>query len=141
MQDELPNRAQMSDLTHKDFQVSISNMFNELKETVFKGIKYDKMSYKMEIISSVQSLSHIQLLATPRATARQASLSIINSQALLKLRSIESVMPSNYLILCHPLLLLPSIVPSIRVFSNESALCINQVAELLELQLQHQSFQ
>ena len=115
MQDELPNRAQMSDLTHKDFQVSISNMFNELKETVFKGIKYDKMSYKMEIISSVQSLSHIQLLATPRATARQASLSIINSQALLKLRSIESVMPSNYLILCRPLLL-PSIFPSSRVF-------------------------
>ena len=54
---------------------------------------------------------------------------------------IELVMPSNYLILCHHLLLLPSIVPSIRVFSNESALCISQVAEVLELQLQHQSFQ
>ena len=124
MQDELPNRAQMSDLTHKDFQVSISNMFNELQETVFKGIKHDKMSYKMEIISSVQSLSHVRLLATPRATARQASLSITNSQALLKLRSIESVMPSNHLILCHPLLLLPSIFPCIREFSNKLALCI-----------------
>ena len=55
--------------------------------------------------------------------------------------SVELVMQSNHLILCHHLLLLPSIIPSIRVFSNESALCINQVAEVLELQLQHQSFQ
>ena len=62
--------------------------------------------------------------ATPRMAACQASLSIINSQGLLKIISIESVMPSNHLILCHPLLFLPSIFPSIRVFSNESALCI-----------------
>ena len=62
--------------------------------------------------------------ATPWTAAHQASLSIANTQSLLKLMSIESVMPSNYLILCHPLLLLPSIFPSIRVFSNESALCI-----------------
>ena len=62
--------------------------------------------------------------ATPWATAHQASLSITNSQSLLKLMSIESVMPSSHLILCHPLLLLPSIFPSIGVFSNESALCI-----------------
>ena len=62
--------------------------------------------------------------ATPRTAARQASLSITNSQSLLKLMSIESVMPSNHLILCHPLLLPPSIFPSIRVFSNESVLCI-----------------
>ena len=74
--------------------------------------------------SSVQSLSHVQLSATPLTTARQASLSITNSWSLLKLRSIESVMPSNHLILCHPLLLLPSIFPSIRVFSNESVLRI-----------------
>ena len=60
----------------------------------------------------------------PWTAARQASLSITNSQSLFKLMSIESVMPSNHLILCHPLLLLPSIFPSIRVFSNESALCI-----------------
>ena len=70
--------------------------------------------------SSVQSLSRVRLFATPWITARQASLSITNSQSLLKLTSIESVMPSNHLILCHPLLRLPSIFPSIRVFSNES---------------------
>ena len=62
--------------------------------------------------------------AIPWTAARQASLSITNSRSLLKLMSIESVMPSNHLILCHPLLLLPSIFPSIRVFSNEPALCI-----------------
>ena len=67
--------------------------------------------------------SHVQLLSTPRTAARQASLSITNSQSLLKLMSIESMMPSNYLILCHPLLL-PSIFPSVRIFSNEWALCI-----------------
>ena len=74
--------------------------------------------------SSVQSLSHIQLLATPWTAAWKASPSISNSQSLLKLMSIESVMPSNHLILCHPLLLLPSIFHSIRVFSNESVLPI-----------------
>ena len=74
--------------------------------------------------SSVQTLSRVQLFATPWTTARQASLSITNSQSLLKLMSIEWVMPSNHLILCRPLLLLPSIFPSIRVFSNESALLI-----------------
>ena len=74
------------------------------------------------ILSSVQLLSHVCLFATPRTVAHQASLSITNSQRLLKLMSIESVMPSNHIILCHPLLLLPSIFPSIRVFSNESAL-------------------
>ena len=74
--------------------------------------------------SSVQSLSCVWLFATPWPTARQASLSITNSRSLPKLMSIESVMPSNYLILCRPLLLLSSIFPSIRVFSNESALHI-----------------
>ena len=79
---------------------------------------------KNEIInfSSVQLLSHVRLFATPWITARQASLSIINSRTLLKLMSIELVMPSSHLILCHPLLLLPPIPPSIRVFSNESTL-------------------
>ena len=72
----------------------------------------------------VQLLSCIRLFATPWTAAHQASLSITNSQSLPKSMSIESVMPSNHLILCHPLLLLPSIFPSIRVFSNESALRI-----------------
>ena len=75
-------------------------------------------------ISSVQSLSHVQLFATPWTEAHQASLSITYSWSLLKLMSIKSVMPSNHLIFCCTLLLLPSIFPSIRVFSNESVLCI-----------------
>ena len=75
-------------------------------------------------ISLVQSLSCVQLFATPWTAACQASLSITNSQSLPKLISIELVMPSNHFILCHPLLLLPSIFPSIRVFSNESAIRI-----------------
>ena len=74
--------------------------------------------------SLVQSLSCVQLFVTPWTVARQASLSITNSQNSPKPMSIESVMPSSHLILCHPLLLLPSIFPSIRVFSNESALHI-----------------
>ena len=78
----------------------------------------------LEEFSSVQSLCHVWLFAAPWTAACQASLSITNSQSLFKLISIESVMPSNYLILCGPLLLLPSIFPSIRVFSNESVLSI-----------------
>ena len=74
--------------------------------------------------SSVQSLSSVQLFVTPRTSAHQASLSITNSQSPPKPMSIESVMPSNHLILCHPHLLLPSIFPSIRFFSNKSDLCI-----------------
>ena len=75
-------------------------------------------------LSSLQLLSRVQLFVTPWTAAHQASLSITNSQSLLKLMSIESVMPSSHLILCRPLLLPPSILPSIRVFSNESVLCI-----------------
>ena len=75
-------------------------------------------------LSSVQSLSCVRLFATPWTAARQASLSITNSQSLLKLMSIESVMPSSHLILCCPLLLPPSLFPSIRVFSDESVLCV-----------------
>ena len=74
--------------------------------------------------SSVQSLSHVRLFVIPWTVAHQASLSITNSQSLPKLMSIESRMPSNHLILCHPLLLQPSIFPSIRAFSNESVLRI-----------------
>ena len=77
-----------------------------------------------EPFSSFQSLSRVQLFATPLTAARQASLSIINSRSPPKPMSFESVMPSNHLILCHLLLLLPSIFPSIRVFSSESALHI-----------------
>ena len=72
----------------------------------------------------VQSLRHVRLFATPQTAAHQASLSFTISQSLLKLRSIESVMPSNHLILCHPLCHLLSVFPSIRIFSNASAFCI-----------------
>ena len=94
----------------------------------------------------VQSLSHVRLFATPWTVAHQDSLSLTVSQSLLKLLSIESVVPSNHLILCRPLLLLPSIFPSIRVFSNESGLfqwvgSSHQVAKVLEFQLRYQSFQ
>ena len=89
------------------------------------GMVYFRFVYFMVCkvqFNSVQSLSHVQLFVTPWIAAHQASLSITNSQSLPKLMSIESVMPSNHLILCHSLFLLPSIFPSIRVFSNESAL-------------------
>ena len=76
------------------------------------------------MFSSVQSLSCVQLFATPWTVAHQAFLSITNSWSLLKLMSIELVMPSNHLIVCHPLLLMPSVFPSIRVFSSESVLRI-----------------
>ena len=90
--------------------------------------------------STVQSLSRVRLFATPWIAARQASLSITNSRSLLKLMSIKSVMPSNHLILCRPLLLLAPIPPSIRglfQWVNSS----HEVAKVLEFQLQHQSFQ
>ena len=89
--------------------------------------------------SSVQSLSHVLLFVTPWTAAHQASLSITGSRRLLKLMSIESVMPSNHFILCCPLFLLPSIFPSIRVFSKESVLRIRW-PEYWTL-LQYQSFQ
>ena len=78
----------------------------------------------IHVISSVQLLSPLRLFATPWTAAHQASLSITNSQSLLKLMSIQLVMPSNHFILCCPCLLLPSIFPSIRIFSNESVLLI-----------------
>ena len=89
--------------------------------------------------SLVQSLSRVRLFETRWIAASQASLSITNSRSLPKLMSIKSVMLSGHLILCHPLLLLPPIPSSIRVFSNESTL--HEVAKVLEFQLQHQSFQ
>ena len=85
--------------------------------------RYSKMYFHHQF-GSVQSLSHVRNFVTPWITAHQSSLSITNSQSLFKLMSIESVMPSNHLILCRPLLLLLPIPPSIRVFSNESILCM-----------------
>ena len=84
--------------------------------------KWEQMDPGTE--GSVQSLCRVQLFVTPCTTSRQASLSITNCQSLPKPMSIESEMTSSHLVLCHPLLLLSSIFPSIRVFSNESALCI-----------------
>ena len=81
-----------------------------------------KIGIGISQFSSVQLLSHVQLFATPWTTAHQASKSITNSRSSFRLTSIESVMPSSHLILCRPLLLLPPISPSIRVFSNESTL-------------------
>ena len=92
-----------------------------LNGKVAKKIMNKKMG-----ISSVQLLSHVQFFVTPWTAAHQASLSIANSWSLLKLMSIDSVIPSNHLIICHPVLLPPSVFPSIRVFSNESVLHIRQ---------------
>ena len=92
------------------------------------------------LFSSVQSLSRVQLFEIPWAAACKVSLSITNSRSLLKLKSIELLMPSNHLILCRLLLLLPSIFPSIRVFSSESVFHIRW-PKVLEFQLQHKSFQ
>ena len=91
---------------------------HEIKRCLPLGRKF------MSNLSSVQLLSHVQLFVTPWTAAPQFSVSITNSQSLPKFLTIESVMPSNHLILCLPLLLLPSIFPSIRVFSSESSLHI-----------------
>ena len=97
-------------------------------------------TYLTKVFSSVHLLSCVQLFAIPWTAGHQASLFITNSQSLLKLMSIESVMPSNHFILCHPLLLLPSIFPSIRVFSNMPFLLIRW-PKYWKFQLHHQSFQ
>ena len=95
----------------------------ECEQTLWKNVnKLSLKGFRTLRFSSVQSLSHVRLFATPGTAACQASLSIPNSRSLLKLTSIESVMPSNHLFLCLPLPLLLLIFPSIRVFSNESAL-------------------
>ena len=90
------------------------------------------------VVIVVQLPSYVRLFMTPCTAAHQLSLSVSISRSLPKFMSIESVMPSNYLILCCLLLLLSSVFPSIRAFSNES---LHQVAKVLELQLQHQPFQ
>ena len=97
---------------------------NNMDQSEGQHAKWNKPDTGKHSVISVQSLSHVRLFATPWIAARQASLSITNSWSPLKLMSIESVMPSNHLILCRSLLFPPSIFPSIRVFSNESALHI-----------------
>ena len=109
-------------LLQKFSRMKEPNNMSENKNTN-PGVLQHK-NFKTPGISSVQSLSHVQLFATPWTAAHQASLSITNSQSLLKLMFIESVMPSNHLILCPPLLLPLSIFPNIWVFSNESVLHI-----------------
>ena len=108
--------------------VKASGIFSQNHKSthLFKSLQVFSLClsvYMSVCISSVQSLSRVRLFATPWTAARQTSLSITNSQSSSKLTSIELVMPCNHLILCRPLLLLPSIFPSIRIFSNESALC------------------
>ena len=101
------------------------NQDPEKRYCVFKAFG-QLLSYGINMgPSSVQSLSHVRLIVTPWIVAHQASLSITNSRSLLKLMSIELVMPSSHIIFCRPLLLLPPIPPSIRVFSNESTLCMS----------------
>ena len=106
------------ELNEKVNELTVLNNKCPFSQSVFIGLHLNQDSFESEIF--VQSLSHI----TPWTAAHQASLSFTISWSLLKLMSIESVMPSNHLVLCCPLLLLPSVFPSIRVFSNESALHI-----------------
>ena len=108
----------------KKINLCNTSVYRRCSTSGLPGRQASGFSYTDISISSVQSLSRIRLFVTPRTVAHQASLCITNSWSLLKFMSIESVMTSNHLILCCPLLLLPSIFPSIRVFSKESALHI-----------------
>ena len=104
--------------------------YNILKRVFLICFSFSPMFFSLQF-SSVHSLSHVRLFGTPWIAARQAFLSNTNSQSSLRLTSIESVMPSSHLILCHPLLLLPPIPPSIRVFSNEFFLLNNKFTVLV----------
>ena len=122
------------------FSVPLADIYSSLQISVYMAfipawalwltdLKQDPSMFSfpilvLNIVVVVQSLSRVWLFVTPWTTAHQASLSFTISRHLLKLMSIESVIPHNHLILCHPLLPLPSIFPNIKVFSNESALCI-----------------
>ena len=108
----------------KNTGVGYHFLIQGISQTVIKPASPALQVNSLPLNHSVQSLSHVWLFATPWTTARQASLSITNSQSSPKHMPIESVVPSNHLILCHPHLFLPSIFPNIRVFSNESALHI-----------------
>ena len=118
--------TQRSQSTEKNIAICLCNQSKTLRTSLFdRVLGSGSLSFRWQWSSqfgSDQSLSHVRLFATPWITARQASLSITNSRSSLRLTFIESVMPSSRLILCRPLLLLPPIPPSIRVFSNESAL-------------------
>jgi len=109
--------------THKHTRSSMSDFLKICQLSFHRGCTILHSHQQSTVSQSVQLLSHIQLFATPWIAARQASVSITNSRSSLRLTSIELVMPSSHLILCHPLLLLPPIPPSITVFSNESTLC------------------
>ena len=102
----------------------IFRMYQRIAQEPISDECYSQELTRLVTSGSVQKLRHVQFFVTPLTVAHQASLSITNSQSLIKLMFTESVMPSNYLILCPPLLLPPSIFPSIRVFSNESVLRI-----------------
>ena len=112
-------------LEREEKEKGLETLFKEIPTETFPnlGRVFGIQVYKANQFSSVQSLNRVWFFATQWIAARQASLSITNSQSSLKLMSIESVMPSSHLMLCRPLLLLSPIPPSIRVFSNESALC------------------
>ena len=114
------SQARLSDFTFTLTCIQIT----DAKEIGQHSFQFSSLKFTSVQFRSVQLLSHVWLFATPWTAAHQASLSITNPQSLLKLVSNESVMPSNHLILCRPLFLPPSIFPSIRVFSNESVLCI-----------------
>ena len=119
-----PCRLDIVSLSHTHTHTHTHNFLHHILLVIWQFLKFLDVNICFPLsLSSVQFSSVAQSCLT--LCARQASLSITNSQSLPKLMSIESVMPSNYLILCHPLLLLPSIFPNIRVFSNESALRIN----------------
>ena len=107
-------------LVYTSSPLSFMSVLSFFQETSLQ----EQLSLSSRVSVAFQSLSHVRLFATPWTAARQASLSFTISQSLLKLMSIESVMPSDHLILCRPLLLLPSIFPSIRVFFSESAVHI-----------------
>ena len=111
-------------LTLPKISPNIHCILTELSTCLWVLLTLQEWVWEKKAFSSVQSLSRVRFFVTALTAALQASLFITNSQSLLKLMSIELVMPSNHLILCYPLLLLPSIFPSIRVFSNKSALCI-----------------
>ena len=122
-------------LGYEELAQRLYNLITETQQAQTNKLVWSPETQKAFQFSSVQSLSHVWLFVTPWTTELQASGSITNSQSLSKLMSIESGMPSNHLILCHPLPL-PSIFPSIKWVSSS-----NQVAKVLEFQLQHQSFQ
>ena len=105
------------------FKIALRKIEGRVGGLILEGSDRNLMAW-ISKFSSIQSLNHVQLFATPWMAARQASLSITNSWSLLKLMSIMLVMPSSHLILCCPLLLLPSIPPSIKVFPNEPTLCM-----------------